>query len=83
MLVPLALTHREMICRERRRASLSPSAGGLGSRSILPCQLRAAQPPALRVTGRLADIPRAPQQSQAPGLSSQLSANKECGLNLS
>lgn len=42
VLVPLALTHREMICRERRRASLSPSAGGRGSRSILRCQLRAA-----------------------------------------
>lgn len=53
MPVPLALTHREMLCRQRRRASLSASAGALGSRSILPCQPRRAPGPA----GRLPNIP--------------------------
>lgn len=67
MLVPLALTHREMIGGERSGASLSPS----GVAQHPPCH----RPPARYTPGT--------QQSQAQGLSSQLSANKECGLNLS
>ena len=44
MLLPLTLIHSKMVCQQRRRASLSPSAGGPGSCSILPCQLPTAQP---------------------------------------
>lgn len=70
MPVPVALTHREAISRGRSRASLCRPAGGLGSRSILPCQPRAAPP---RHPAKYT-----PRQSPAPGLSSQLSANKHC-----